>query len=112
MNIKNVVGNRSDTNNHSKKFLNQRKFLTVFPFLILPFLALGFYALGGGKLDGSKKAQDAHGLNLQLPGAVSKEDKNADKLSLYEKAKRDSEKLMQQMRNDPYFKNGFDISKV
>jgi len=69
----------------------KRKLLLFLPLLVLPFLALGFYALGGGK--GTTVAQVAattKGINTSLPGAKLADDKSADKLSLMDKAKRDS----------------------
>ena len=69
----------------------KRKLLLFLPLLVLPFLALGFFALGGGK--GNAQAQTAavsKGINTELPGAQLKQDKSANKMSLYNKAQRDS----------------------
>lgn len=89
---------------HSQKYLRHRKFMTVLPLLALPFLTMMFWALGGGKNEYLQNidTEKFFGLNLNLPGAYFKEEK-FDKLSLYQKVKRDSLKLMQAKRNDPYF---------
>lgn len=69
----------------------KRKLLLFLPLLLLPFLALGFYALGGGRNDNSLQAATASkGINTDLPGANLKNDKSQDKLSLMDKAQRDS----------------------
>jgi len=91
---------------HSVKFLRQRKMMMVLPVLIIPFVTMGFWALGGGQ--GQTKnnlADDIKGLNLQLPDANLKDDKNADKLSFYNEADADSLKRDELLRNDPYYKD-------
>ncbi|EOR96259.1 Conjugative transposon protein TraM [Arcticibacter svalbardensis MN12-7] len=77
---------------HSEQFLRQRKFYLMLPLLILPFLTLAFWALGGGKnpeIMGSQ--QSVSGFNHELPPAQLG-DKQLDKMSLYEQAKKDSMK--------------------
>jgi conjugative transposon TraM protein len=89
---------------HSAKFLRQRKMILVLPILIIPFVTMGFWALGGGQ--GSSKnnlADNSKGLNIQLPDAIFKDDKNADKLSFYNEADADSLKRDELLRNDPYY---------
>jgi conjugative transposon TraM protein len=89
---------------HSAKFLRQRKMMLVIPVLIIPFVTMGFWALGGGQ--GQTKnnlAENNKGLNLQLPDANLKDDKNADKLSFYNEADADSLKRDELLRNDPYY---------
>jgi conjugative transposon TraM protein len=90
---------------HTTKFLRQRKFLLVLPLLIIPFVIMAFWALGGGKGTDVQTSQDNSqaGLNLELPGANFKGDKEIDKLGYYEKAESDSAKLRELMKNDPYF---------
>ncbi len=90
---------------HSQKFLQQRRFFTVLPLLVIPFLTLLFWALGGGKgISAEAKGNEPTGLNLELPKAYfSNEDENWNKFALYEKAKRDSLKYQQAKKNDPYY---------
>ncbi|RKR79980.1 conjugative transposon TraM protein [Mucilaginibacter gracilis] len=72
------------------QFQRKRKFLLFLPLFVLPLLALVFYGMGGGK--GDQTATTAHpGINASLPGATFEKGKAPDdKLSLYEKQKRDS----------------------
>src|ERR1700712_4943696 len=95
-----------NTIQHSQGFLRKRKMMMVLPLLVLPFITLGFWALGGGKATAEtvKQTSNDKGLNLQLPGANLKNDKGLDKMSYYDMAEADSEKLKARMRNDPYFK--------
>lgn len=91
---------------YSAKFLRQRKMMLVLPVLVIPFVTMAFWALGGGQGDGSKNtAANTTGLNLQLPNANLKDDKNADKLSFYNEADADSLKREELLRNDPYYKD-------
>ena len=80
----------------------RRKMLLVLPILVIPFLTMGFWALGGGK--GKKTDEVTKGLNLELPDANLNEDKGLDKLSFYDQAEKDSLKLEEWMRTDPYWK--------
>ena len=91
---------------HSAKFLRQRKMMLVLPVLIIPFVTMGFWALGGGQGQMKNNLADTNkGLNLQLPDANLKDDKNADKLSFYNEADADSLKRDELLRNDPYYKD-------
>ena len=91
---------------HSAKFLRQRKMMLVLPVLIIPFVTMGFWALGGGQDQAKNNLADNNkGLNLQLPDANLKDDKNADKLSFYNEADADSLKRDELLRNDPYYKD-------
>jgi conjugative transposon TraM protein len=91
---------------HSAKFLRQRKMMLVLPVLIIPFVTMGFWALGGGQGQTKNNLADNNkGLNLQLPDANLKDDKNADKLSFYNEADADSLKRDELLRNDPYYKD-------
>lgn len=91
---------------HSARFLRQRKMMLVLPVLVLPFVTMAFWALGGGQGDGSNNiSANNSGLNLQLPNANLKDDKNADKLSFYNEADADSLKRQELLRNDPYYKD-------
>lgn len=90
---------------HSQKFLQQRRFFTALPLLVIPFLTLLFWALGGGKgISAEAKGNEPSGLNLELPKAYfTDEDENWNKFALYEKAKKDSLKYLQERKNDPYY---------
>jgi conjugative transposon TraM protein len=85
------------------KMLRQRKMLLVLPALVIPFITMAFWALGGGKGGPNETVTTTTGLNLELPGAALKDDKSMDKMAYYDKAQSDSEKIMQQMKDDPYF---------
>lgn len=91
--------------NHSPKFLRQRKMMLILPVLVIPFITMAFWALGGGKGDESKTIASNTGLNLQVPDANLKDDKNADKLAFYNAADADSLKREQLLQNDPYYKD-------
>ncbi|MEP7376189.1 MAG: conjugative transposon protein TraM [Chitinophagaceae bacterium] len=89
----------------SQAFLRKRKMMLVMPLLVIPFLTMAFWVMGGGKGTGSvKPSGNRQGLNLNLPDANLKEDKLSDKLSFYDKADKDSMKLEEWMRSDPYYK--------
>jgi conjugative transposon TraM protein len=94
-----------ETKTLSGQFLRKRKFFLLLPLLVLPFTTLLFWALGGGKGGDVKAGQSmAKGsLNMQLPDAYLKDDKSLNKLSYYEKAALDSQKLEEQLKNDPYY---------
>jgi conjugative transposon TraM protein len=89
----------------TQKFIQQRRFYMVLPVLVLPFVTLIFWALGGGKAtDVEAKTVTASGLNTQLPEAHFKKETDLwDKFTLYEQAKRDSQRYEEARRNDPYF---------
>lgn len=91
---------------YSEKFLRKRKFLLVLPILVLPFVTLAFYALGGGKgtRDGQVATDQLQGLNVRLPGASQKEESMLDKMSFYQQAERDSARIHDQEKSDPYYK--------
>lgn len=90
----------------TQKMLRQRKFLAVLPLLALPFLTFIFWSLGGGKGTGAdeKTAQSA-GFNIKLPDARLKEDEEMDKMSYYNRAKQDSIKFQELIKNDPNYRN-------
>jgi conjugative transposon TraM protein len=91
---------------HSAKFLRQRKMMLVLPVLIFPFVTMAFWAMGGGQGKSKDNLGDINnGLNLQLPDANLKDDKNADKLAFYNEADADSLKREEALRNDPYYKD-------
>ena len=91
---------------HSQRFIQKRRFIMVLPLLVVPFLTVIFWALGGGQgtAADTTKGQRA-GLNPELPHAQFDRDlTDWDKLSLYQKASRDSIRYNEAKRNDPYFK--------
>ncbi|MGF2412023.1 MAG: conjugative transposon protein TraM [Ferruginibacter sp.] len=92
----------------SQAFLRKRKMMLVLPLLVIPFLTMAFWALGGGKGNIYKADIQTAGLNLNLPDAKLKNDDAENKLSFYEKAEKDSIKLMEQMRNDPFYNSSKD----
>lgn len=75
----------------------------VLPMLVLPFLTAIFWALGGGQAPPAKAATVAtSGLMTEVPESQYK-DEQWNKLSLYEKAQRDSLKSREAREHDPYF---------
>jgi conjugative transposon TraM protein len=91
---------------HTQKFIRMRKLIMTLPLLVTPFLIMIFWALGGGKgTAASTPPSERAGLNPGLPDAHFKSERNAwDKLSLYEQAHRDSMKVREARRTDPYVK--------
>jgi len=65
--------------------------LLVMPVFVLLFSALGFYALGGGHNTNTARTSAEHGINMALPGAQLQKGDPTDKLSVYDRAQRDSE---------------------
>lgn len=88
---------------YSPKFIRERKFYTVLPVLVLPFLTLLFWALGGGKVEHTGAAQTPAGFNFNLPEAYLEDKPALDKLGFYEQAEKDSLRLAELIRNDPYY---------
>lgn len=86
----------------SAKKLKQRKFLTALPILVLPFMTFFFWFLGGGTARESQAVDGPAGLNAGVPVAVVNE-QPADKLRYYELAEKESARLAEQRRNDPYY---------
>ena len=87
----------------SQAFLRKRKMMLVLPLLVIPFLTMAFWALGGGKGNEPIIVNEQKGLNLNLPDAKMKDENLTDKLSFYDKADKDSAKLEEWMRTDPYY---------
>ncbi|MDQ2753708.1 MAG: conjugative transposon protein TraM, partial [Bacteroidota bacterium] len=85
------------------KNIRKRKALLILPFVVIPFLTMAFWALGGGKGSAQEPNLSSSGLNLQLPDAHLKNEKDANKMSFYEQAERDSAKFRQEIKNDPLF---------
>lgn len=96
-----------ETKQHSQKFLQHRRLLTVLPLLVFPFLSMAFWALGGGSKNQTVAKTDT-GLNLQLPDAQLKNESALDKLSFYKAADADSARRVEDLRNDPYYKDNLE----
>ncbi len=85
----------------------QRKFLTVLPILVLPFITLIFWAMGGGKVEQAQAGvSEKKGINNILPDAHIKDDQGLDKMSYYDKAGKDSAKLKEASKSDPFYQQG------
>jgi hypothetical protein len=76
---------------HTDEFLKKRKFYLAIPMLILPFLTMAFWALGGGK-DTAKASEPLpnRGIDLALPSAQFKDNKQKDKMDIYQAAGKDT----------------------
>lgn len=75
--------------------------MLALPVLVLPFLTLLFWAAGGGHSAAAAAAGNNKGLNMTLPGPQN-DNAADDKLSLYQRALKDSLNLQQQRQEDPY----------
>ena len=96
----------------SQAFLRKRKMMLVLPLMVIPFLTMAFWALGGGKSEETVAASEQKGLNLNLPDAKMKDENLVDKLSFYDKADKDSAKLEEWMRTDPYYQQKEDTGYI
>ena len=95
----------------SQATLRKRKMLLVYPLLVIPFLTMAFWALGGGQKSQTDHLKGAEkGLNTNLPDAALKGDETGGKISFYDKAAKDSAKLEEWMRTDPYYKKESSLS--
>lgn len=95
----------------SQAKMRKRKMLLFLPLLVVPFLTLLFWALGGGKGEGDAEEKQMNGLNLALPNATLKDEKDYNKLSFYDLAQKDSIKLAERLTGDPFWK-GADTGSV
>lgn len=88
----------------TQKDKKSRRLFIVLPILVLPFICMLFWALDGG-MDASAKDQHQHraGLNTELPKPSFEHGAAEDKMSFYQQAAQDSQKLQEQIRNDPYY---------
>src|SRR4051812_44632836 len=92
------------TAQHAEKIRRQRKMLLLMPLLVLPFMPLLFWVIGGGRSTATGgNSTSTSGLNTQLPDAKLKSDKGFDKLSFYQQASKDSVRLLEEKRTDPYW---------
>ena len=81
------------------------KFLLILPALVLPFLILFLWGIGLFKTENDSAKPIAKGLNTNLPPAIIKENKGADKMSFYESAAKDSAKFHEKQKADAYSEN-------
>ncbi|MBN8686130.1 MAG: conjugative transposon protein TraM [Chitinophagales bacterium] len=75
--------------------------------LMIGLIFTGSLVLGLNMLlrsDSAKKEIEEKGLNPDLPGARLKEEQGMDKLGFYEQADKDSARISEWMRSDPYYK--------
>ena len=86
----------------SPEFLKKRRFLTFLPMVIAPFATLIFVLLGGAK-DSTNNPAPIAGINTELPDARNDADKQLNKMSFYEKATADSNRIAQLAKTDPYY---------
>ena len=84
------------------KNARKQKALLILPLVVIPFITLAFWAMGGGKGQ-AKEQNDPSGLNMQLPDAYLKDDRGENKLSFYDEAEKDSERIRQEIKSDPLF---------
>ena len=83
--------------------MQQQRFYLALPLLILPFLTLLYWALIVKNTKSPvANAEAPQGLNSSLPSPSASRDSYQDKLSFYRKADRDSAKLRELLRSDPY----------
>lgn len=76
---------------HTPDYIKERKFMVMIPILIIPFLLMAFWALGGGRHhDDLTENNLTNGLNTTLPQAQFKDEKEKDKMGIYQNAKKDS----------------------
>lgn len=103
-----VPASKKETVQHSAAFKRKRKMLVVLPLICLPFISLAFWALGGGKEAADNPQATTAGLLLNLPDSKLREADPTDKLRFYEQAEKDSLKLEEWMRTDPYYRQRLD----
>jgi hypothetical protein len=96
------------TGQMSEQAKRQRKMLLVLPLIVVPLLALVFHGLGGGT--GKKVKYSGNfgkGLNMNLPDARFDPKKKAmNKMGVYTQAERDSMRLRESRKQDPYYLSG------
>src|SRR5258708_1251258 len=90
---------------HTLKFLRHRRFLLRLPLMVLPFILVIFFLLGGGRgsaIAGQKRSLSG-GLDFRLPDAHFGSGKEKDKWNSYDALIRDSCKIWEAIKNDPYY---------
>src|ERR1700722_5805111 len=83
----------------------KRKLLLLMPVLVVPMLAIAFHSLGGGNgVTGTVKIPTGTGVNTTLPDArFDVKKKVLTKIGFYEQADKDSVRLAERRKNDPYY---------
>ncbi len=66
------------------------QFLLALPILVVPLLAIAFYAMGGGKSEAKQQAQQAQGINVDLPNAKFSKEDPKDKFDFYAQTPHDT----------------------
>jgi hypothetical protein len=98
---------------HTEEFLKRRKFYLAIPILILPFMTMAFWALGGGKDAGRSLAiVPDRGIDLALPSAQFKDNKQKDKMDIYQSAGKDTSKTKDGASKNFIQAMGFDPKTV
>ena len=97
---------------YTRKFLQQRKFYTFLPLIVLPFLTIFFWMLIRKNNGTAAQGNDQKGLILKLPEAFLKDDKDLNKLGYYKKAAEDSARLRDLIEKDPYYQDTLLASKT
>lgn len=87
----------------TQKMLRQRKMLLLLPLVMVAFTTLLFIALGGGQASASQPKPEQAGFNTRLPDARLKDERALNKMSYYDQAASDSQKLKEQKKTDPYY---------
>lgn len=92
--------------NTSVQFEQKKKFFLVLPLLVLPFMVGFFFLMGGGKgaAESAAQRQTGNRFNTNLPAAHVKDNREANKMSFYEQADRDSASLKERLSSDPYLR--------
>ncbi|TDQ73803.1 conjugative transposon protein TraM [Sphingobacterium yanglingense] len=86
----------------SDEEVRKQKLMLVLPLLVIPFIMFSFWVLGGGKHKNNYLSENSTGLNMDLPVAENNKTQN-DKLSLYDVAEKDLQRLNELKKADPYY---------
>jgi len=89
----------------TEQFRRQRKMMLILPLIVAPLLVLVFHGLGGGAGVAKRETGPSRkGLNMSLPEAHFDPKKKAlNKLGFYSQADRDSLKMLESRKQDPYY---------
>ena len=91
---------RNDTVNGNRR---RARFLLFAPLVALPFLFFLLWKMGVGRApEGISRSQEPEGLSSELPEMIRSREDGLNKLDYYERAERDSQRLQELIRNDPY----------